>query len=257
MSAWSNSTLLTTAMSGRYFRNFAVLSKNALSYSSPSMTKSRPLPDPVARRRRRRSSARCRRRARSDRRPPLRQQPPGQRRRRRLAVRAGDDDRARAPEEVLADRLGQRAVADLAIEHFLELRVAARDGVADDDQIEVRRDVLGGVAVERRDALAAQEVAHRRIDVLIGPAHVEAPALQHRGQRRHGRAADADQMNPLHGSADGQGPPPPRSTSAAAGAVDHAARRRRAAASSPAPAVWPDGKPNRTGPGKSREQVAP
>jgi hypothetical protein len=31
-------------MSGRYFRNFAVLSKNALSYSSPSMTNSRPPP---------------------------------------------------------------------------------------------------------------------------------------------------------------------------------------------------------------------
>jgi hypothetical protein len=44
MSAWSNSMLLTTAMSGRYFRNFAVLSKNALSYSSPSMTNSRPPP---------------------------------------------------------------------------------------------------------------------------------------------------------------------------------------------------------------------
>ena len=44
MSAWSNSTLLMTAMSGRYFRNFAVLSKYALSYSSPSMTKSRPFP---------------------------------------------------------------------------------------------------------------------------------------------------------------------------------------------------------------------
>ena len=44
MSAWSNSMLLMTAMSGRYFRNFAVLSKNALSYSSPSMTKSRPPP---------------------------------------------------------------------------------------------------------------------------------------------------------------------------------------------------------------------
>jgi hypothetical protein len=29
---------------GRYFRNLAVLSKKALSYSSPSMTKSRPLP---------------------------------------------------------------------------------------------------------------------------------------------------------------------------------------------------------------------
>ena len=32
-------------MSGRYFRNFAVLSKKALSYSSPSITNSRPCPN--------------------------------------------------------------------------------------------------------------------------------------------------------------------------------------------------------------------
>ena len=67
----------------------------------------------------------------------VRQQPAGQRRGRRLAVRAGDDDGARAPEEVIADRLGQRAIADLPVEHFLELGVAARDGVADDDEVEI------------------------------------------------------------------------------------------------------------------------
>ena len=83
----------------------------------------------------------------------VRQQPPGQRRRRRLAVRAGDDDRPRAPEEMVADRLGQRAVADLPVEHFLELGVAARDGVADDHQVDVGGDVRGVVALERGDAL--------------------------------------------------------------------------------------------------------
>ena len=77
---------------------------------------------------------------------------------------------SRAPEEVVADRFGQRAVADLAVEHLLELGVAARDGVADDHQVEVVGDVLRGVAVEHRDALGGQEVAHRRIDVLVRPA---------------------------------------------------------------------------------------
>src|SRR5690242_10926891 len=55
----------------------------------------------------------------------VRQQPPGQRRCGRLAVRPRDDDRARSPQEVIADRLAQRAEADLAIEDFLELGVAA------------------------------------------------------------------------------------------------------------------------------------
>ena len=104
----------------------------------------------------------------------VRQQPAGQRRRGRLAVRAGDDDRARCPQEVVADGLGQRAVADLPIQHFLELGVAARDGIADDDEIEVGGDVLGAVALESRDALLQQEVAHRRVDVLVGSANVVA-----------------------------------------------------------------------------------
>ena len=107
--------------------------------------------------------------------PPCVSSQPGQRRRRRLAVRAGDDDRARGPEEMIADGFGQRAVADLPIEHFLELRVAARDGVADDDEVEVGGDVLGAIALQERDALLHEEVAHRRIDVLIGAAHVDSP----------------------------------------------------------------------------------
>ena len=53
----------------------------------------------------------------------------------------------------------------------------------------------GAVALERRDALLRQEVAHRRIDVLVGAAHVVAAALEQRGQRRHRRAAHADQVN--------------------------------------------------------------
>src|SRR5439155_15198403 len=57
----------------------------------------------------------------------VRQQPAGERRGRGLAMRAGEDDRPRAPEEVLADRLGQRTIPDLAIERLLELRIAARD----------------------------------------------------------------------------------------------------------------------------------
>ena len=58
-------------------------------------------------------------------------------------MRAGDDDRSRAPEKVLADGFGQRAVPDLPVEHLLELRVAARDRVADHDEVEIAGDVIG------------------------------------------------------------------------------------------------------------------
>ena len=41
--------LFTTAMSGKYFRNFAVLSKKALSYSSPFDDELAPAAEPIAR----------------------------------------------------------------------------------------------------------------------------------------------------------------------------------------------------------------
>jgi hypothetical protein len=124
--------------------------------------------------------------------PAVRQQPAGQRGRRGLAVRAGNHDRARAPEKVLADGFGQRAVADLPVEHFLELRVASRDGIAHHDEIQLRADVFRPVAGERRNPFSGQKIAHRRVHVLVRSANVEPLPLEHRGQRRHRRAADAD-----------------------------------------------------------------
>ena len=123
------------------------------------------------------------------------QQPPGQRGGRGLAVRAGDHDRVRVPQPLIANRFRQRRVANAAIEHSLELRVAARNGIADHDQIERGVDVLGAIAFEHVNPLSGKKVAHRRIDVLIGAADVDATMLQQRRQRGHRRAADADQVN--------------------------------------------------------------
>ena len=70
------------------------------------------------------------------------QDPGEQRGRRRFSVRAGDDEVVFSAQEELLQRLRQREVVELAIEHRLDLRVAARDGVADDDEVRVRREVL-------------------------------------------------------------------------------------------------------------------
>ena len=62
-----------------------------------------------------------------------------------FAVGAGDDEVAFAAQEELLHDLGQGMIEELAVERGLGLRVAARDGVADDDHVGVRRDVfLGG-----------------------------------------------------------------------------------------------------------------
>ena len=122
------------------------------------------------------------------------EQPAGERGGRRLAVRPGDDNRARAPEELLAYRLRQRAMPDLATEHLLELRVASRDGVADHDQGEVRGDVLGLVADEHGNRFPLEKRVHRRVYTLVRSAHVVPAPLQEGGQRRHGGAAYADEV---------------------------------------------------------------
>ena len=94
--------------------------------------------------------------------------------------------------------LGQRAVPDLAVEDLFELGVSARNRVADDDQVEIRGDVRGMVPAQGWNALRGQKIAHRRVDVLIGPAHLAPFVPQHGGGRRHGGAADADEMDSVH-----------------------------------------------------------
>ena len=182
----------------------------------------------------------------------MRQQPARQRRRRGLAVRAGDDDRPRAPEEVLADRLGQRAVADLAIEHLLELGVAARDGVADDDEVEVGGDVLGAVAVEASGcprARGSRSSAGRR----SGPSRCTSWPRS--------SAAPPASPSPCRRCRSGESR---RQSAATAGLFDDRAARESPAPTTRArtpngsvsagPSEWPDGKPKHDRPGKVGEQ---
>ena len=56
----------------------------------------------------------------------------------------------------------------------------------------------GIVALQRDDLLFREEVAHRRIHVLVRAADVVPARLQHRREGRHRRPADANQVNPLH-----------------------------------------------------------
>src|SRR4029450_6147526 len=99
------------------------------------------------------------------------------------------------PQKVIANCFRKGAVPDLSIEDFLELGVASRDSVADDYEVEIRGDVVGAVALQRDDALLNQEVAHRRIDVLVGSAYIVATPLQKRGQRGHRGPAHTNEMD--------------------------------------------------------------
>ena len=78
-----------------------------------------------------------------------------------------------------------------------DLRVAVMDGGGADDRVAVLK-IVGGVADGHGDAVVTQvlySVAVGHIRALHGNAH----ALEHLGQRAHGHAADARQMDALAG----------------------------------------------------------
>src|SRR5207302_9150174 len=98
---------------------------------------------------------------------------------------------------------------DFSVEHFLELRVAPRNRVPDDDEVELISDVLRLVALQRRDLLIDEKVAHRGVHVLVRSADAVPAALDQRGQRRHCGAAHANRVDPLHVLARGFAPAHP------------------------------------------------
>src|SRR5215203_5050130 len=149
---------------------------------------------------------------------------------------------------MLAYGFRQRAVPHLPLEYRLELGVAPRDGVADDDQIDLAGDVVGAVPAQRADVLSGEKRAHGRIDVLIRALHVVPFVLQERSQRRHRRATDSDEMN-CHST--------PASSIITRGLPFATTRARTPNGRvTSGPRVWPEGKPCTTGPSKSFRRPA-
>ena len=125
------------------------------------------------------------------------EQPRHQRGRRRLSVCAGDDDVVASAQEEKLQHLRQRKVRQLAVEDFLDLRVAAPDSVADHDEVRVGREVFRAVATAQRDAFLLQKRRHRRINVLVGTGDDVALVAQRGGDRAHRRAADSEEVKVL------------------------------------------------------------
>ena len=96
-----------------------------------------------------------------------------------------------------------------------------------------------------------EEVAHRRIDVLIGPAHVVAPCSSASPPAWPSRCRRC-RSDECASCVSATGCLLDRPSRRLRGRGDRPTRaRRRTAASASAPVVWPDGNPNSTGPGKS------
>ena len=99
-----------------------------------------------------------------------------------LAVGAGDDDGALAADKEIAQDFRQRKVGDFAGERSFDLRVAARDGVADYDQIRRGCEMLRRKALVEGDPQILEHGAHRRIDAAVRAGDAIAPLAQHAGQ---------------------------------------------------------------------------
>ena len=108
---------------------------------------------------------------------------------------AGDDDRSPTPQKELSDCLRQGHVRNPEVEHRLDLRIAARHGVADDDQVGGRVEMAGVEPLVGINSQALQQGAHRGINVGVGPGYPETLLREHPRQRRHCGAADGDEMD--------------------------------------------------------------
>jgi hypothetical protein len=82
-------------------------------------------------------------------------------------VRAGDGQHPAVAQHILGEPLRPGHVGQPAIEDRLHQRIAARDDVADDEEIRRRVELLDGRAFDQADALRLELRAHRRIDVGI------------------------------------------------------------------------------------------
>src|ERR1700677_2665573 len=79
-----------------------------------------------------------------------------------FAMGAGDDERALAPNEEFLEQLGEGAIAELVVEHGLDLGIAAGKGVADDDEVGLGGEGGFGVGGHDRDIFGGQESGRGR-----------------------------------------------------------------------------------------------
>jgi len=91
--------------------------------------------------------------------------------------------------------LRQRAERNTLVKDIFKFCVAPRDGIPDHDEIWPRSQVGFGKRLCQRDAQRFEKSGHRRIGRGIGTSDTMAARFEHPGERRHRRAADANQMD--------------------------------------------------------------
>ena len=110
-------------------------------------------------------------------------------------MRAGDAEHPAALQHVLGQPLRSGNIGQALVEDGFEQRVAARDGVADHENVGVQRQLIDRKAFDEVDAGGAQLVAHRRVDVGVAAGDAMAGGNRQLGDAAHEGAADTQNVN--------------------------------------------------------------
>src|ERR1700686_1445638 len=112
-----------------------------------------------------------------------------------LAVSAGHPQYPALAQYRIGQPLRPRGIRQVAIEHGLDHRHAARHDVADDDDLGLELELFGVVALDQFDAERAQLRAQRRIHIAVRTGDAVSGRARDRGDAAHERAANSENMN--------------------------------------------------------------
>ncbi len=148
------------------------MSKNAVSYSSPSRMKCLPAPS-----RKLQPKFSAMPPIRNDGSRPARLEDPGKHRSRcRFAVCSSDDQHFFTDQKFVVKNLRQRAKRDSLVEHVLKLDIAARERIADYHQIRPRIEIRLGKRLRYGDSKGLEKGRHWRIRGRIRTGNTEVLA---------------------------------------------------------------------------------
>ena len=105
-----------------------------------------------------------------------------------------DDEIVFPAHEIIFQNFRQREIKKLAVQDRFHLGIAAFHGVPDHHHIGVSWNVFGAIAFLERDAFFFQKGRHRRINIFVRSANLEAPLSERRRHRAHGRPTNPEEM---------------------------------------------------------------
>src|ERR1700716_1385328 len=95
-------------------------------------------------------------------------------------------------QKFVVQQLRQRTEWNALVEYMLQLWVAPRNRVTDDNQVGLRIKISGVEWLRNRNAKFSKKFRHRRIRGGVRSSHAKPALLQHSRQRRHCRPTNTN-----------------------------------------------------------------